>query len=145
MSIARHLGILLGKAFGGVDENHADIRPVHRHVRAEDAVALHIFQYLGFSPDAGGIDEDKLPVLVFDAGIHSITGGSGDVRDNHPVFPGQTVDEGGFAYVGLADHGNFDRIVVLSLFLLGRQVFQHLIQKVAGTVAVNGGNGDGIA
>ena len=47
--------------------------------------------HLVFPAQTRGIDEYELAELVFDRGIDSVTGSTGNIRDDTPVFAGNPV------------------------------------------------------
>ena len=59
--------------------------------------------------------------------------------------PRMLVHQRGLAHVGLADDRHLDDVILLFLLVLRREVLHAGIQQVAGAVAVDGGDGDGIA
>ncbi len=84
-------------------------------------------------------------MLVFKVAVHRVPGGARHVGDDDPLLPQDAVDQGGLAHVGLADDGHLDDVVLLFLLLLGGEVLEAGVQQVAGAVAVDGGDGDGVA
>ena len=130
-----HLGVLLGDALPGVDHDDAHVRPVNGHLGAHDGEFLNPVVHLGLAADAGRIQP----------GVHRVPGGAGHIADNHPLLAQHPVHKRRLAHVGLADDGHTDGAVV-RLFPGFRREGSHAgVQKVPGTVAVYGGNGNGIA
>ena len=144
VSNARDLLVLLGDAHRGIDHDEADVSPLHRHVGAEDAVLLHLIPDLGLAADACGVDEGEGAPLIDQAGVHRVTGGARDIRDDHAVLPEETVDDGGLSGVGLTDDGDLDAaLLLLALLPVGESVTAG-VQNVACARAVDRGHGDGV-
>ena len=145
MGVARYLAVLLGKALHRIDEDNGHIAAVHRHIAAQHAVPLYGVLYLGLAADAGGINEDILAVLVFNDGIGGVTGGAGNIADDHPLLSGQIVDEGAFAHIGLANDSHLGVFLWVVGAVLPVYLFHAGIQQVAGAVPVDRGNRVGVA
>ena len=139
-----HLGVLLGDALLGVDEDEAHVRPLDGHLGPEHAVALDGLVHLGLFAHAGGVDEDVLPGLVLEIAVDGVPGGAGHVADDGPLLSQDLVGQGGLAHVGLADDGHLDPVLVLLVLPLGGEVPHALVQQVPGAVAVEGGDGHGV-
>ena len=107
---------------------------------AQHAVPFYGVLHLCLAADAGGINEDILAVLVFNDGIGGVTGGAGNIADDHPLLSGQVVDEGAFAHIGLANDSHLG--VFLGVFgaVLPVYLFHAGIQQIAGAVPVDRGN-----
>ena len=71
--------------------------------------------------------------------------GAGHVGDDDPLLPQDPVHQGGFAGVRLADDGHLDSVVLLLFLLFRGEVPEAGIQQVAGAVAVDSGDGNGVA
>ena len=79
------------------------------------------------------------------AGVDGVAGGARHVGHDDPLLPKNLVHQRGLAGVGLADDRHLDGVIFLFLLVLRREVLHASIQQVAGAVAVDGGDGDGIA
>ena len=139
------LGVLLGDALTGIHHDDADIRTLNGHLGTHDGELLNAVVHLGLAADAGGVYENVLAEFVVHSGIHAVTGGAGHVGHDHTLFTQNEVDEGGLAHVGLADHGHTDALLVLVVGILVGEVLKAGVQQLVGAVAVDGGEGDGIA
>ena len=140
-----HLGVLLGDALLGVDHNEAHIAALNGHGGPEHGVFLNDILHLGLLAHAGGVDEVILALVVFKIAVDGVPGGARHIADDHPLFAQDAVGKHGLAHIWLADDGHLDDIGVL-LLLIGRgEVGDAGIQQVTGAVAVDGGDGDGVA
>ena len=140
MGQARHLGVLLGKAHLGVDEDKAHVGPLHGHFRPQVAVVLDGVLHLALAAQAGGVDKGEGAVLVLDGGVHRVPGGAGNVRDDAAVLPCHLVHQGGLAHVGLTDDSHLDDVaLVVVLHVLGQDVAD-TVQQIAGAVAMDRGH-----
>ena len=144
MGIACHLGILLGEALSGVNDDDADIRPVHCHIGTQDAVLLDVVIHTGLAADAGGVDEHILAVFVFQDAVGGVPGGAGNIGYNGPLLTGHAVHQRALAHIGLADDGNLDVLLVILFPVLEVDVLEAGVQQVAGAMTMNRGNGNGI-
>ena len=142
---ARHLGVLLGDPLARVDHDEAHVTPLNGHGGPEDGELLDAVVHLGLLAHAGGVDEQVLALGVLEIAVHRVPGGARHVADDHPLLPQNPVDQGGLAHVGLADHRHLDHVVLHLLLVLRGEVAEALVQQIAGAVAVDGGDGDGIA
>ena len=115
------------------------------HGRPQNGKFLDLVIDLGLFPHPGRVDEEELADLIFKVTVHRVAGGAGHVGDDDPLLPQNAVDEGGLAHVWLADDGNFNDVALLFLFLLRGEVVKAGVQQVAGAVAVDGRDGDGVA
>ena len=145
MSKTGHLGVLLRNALGGVDENQAYICPLNGHGGPEDAVLLNVLRHLGPPPDTGGVNEDKAALVVFKTGVDGVPGGAGHVGDDDPLLAKNPVYQGGLAGVGFADDRHVNGVIFLLLVLHRGEVGHTGVQQIAGAVAVDGGDGDGVS
>jgi len=84
---ACHLGVLIGDALLGVDENQTHIRPLNGHGGPQHAVLFDVLLHLGSAAHTGGVDEHEGSLIVFKAGVDGIPGSSGHVADDCPVLP----------------------------------------------------------
>ena len=145
MGQARHLGVLLRDALGGIDQDEAHIAALDGHGGPKDGVLLDVLLHLGLAADAGGVDEHEPALVVFKIGVDSVPGGAGHVGDDDPLLPQDPVHQRGLAGVWLADDGHFDGVILFLFFLLRREVLETGVQQIAGAVAVDGGDGDGVS
>ena len=145
MGHTRDLGVLLRHALVGVDHNETHVGALDGHGRPQNGKFLDLVIDLGLFPHAGRVDEEELADLIFKVTVHRVAGGAGHVGDDDPLLPQNAVDEGGLAHIGLADDGNFNDVALLFLFLLRGEVVKAGVQQVAGAVAVDGRDGDGVA
>ena len=80
------LGVLLGDAVVGVDEDQAYVRPVD----GADGTHIGIFfdgvVHLALPAHTGGVDEAVFPGLVFKIGVDGVPGGTCHVGDDDPLL-----------------------------------------------------------
>ena len=145
MGQTRHLGVLLGNAVVGVDHNETHIAALNGHGGPQNAVSLDIVVHLGLLPHTGGVDEVILALGVLKIAVDGVPGGAGHVADNDTLLTQNTVGQAGFPHVGLADDGHLDHVGLLVLVLLRWEIFQTLVQQIAGAVAMHGGDGHRVA
>ena len=70
-------------------------------------------------------------------GVDSVSGSSSDIRNDAPVLSGDSIDEGGFSGVGLADHRHPNVLKAFLLFRFLGKMLKHRVQQIAGAVAVD--------
>ena len=145
MRKACDLGILLGHTLLRIDHDKTHVRAVDCHRGTQHAVAFDIVVHLGLFSHTGGIDEDVFALLVFKVGVDGVARRAGDVADDHALGAEDAVRQRRFTDIGLADDGDLDNVVLFVLFLLRREILQTCVQQIARAVAVDSGNGDGIA
>ena len=138
MGQSRHLGVLLGHAFVGVNEDEAHVGPFDGHGGTEHRKLFDPVVHLGFLPHPGGVDKEILAQLVFKKAVHRVPGGARHIADDDPLFPQDAVDQRGLPHVRLADDRHLDDVVLFPLLLLRRKVLDAGVQKVAGAVSVDG-------
>ena len=126
-----NLGILLRDALRRIDHDDADIRPLHRCHRTDDAVALDLFLNLILPSKTCGINKDIFFSVVGNVGINRIARGSRNVGDNHTVLLCQLVNEGGLADIRLTDDRNLRALVLLLVLRIVREVLDHFIQHIS--------------
>ena len=139
------LGVLLGDAVIGVDEDQTHIAALNGHGGPEDAVLLDGVVHLGLFAHTGGVNEVIFAGLIFKIGVNGVPCGARHIADDDPLLAQDTVGKAGLAYIGLADDGHLDHIVILLRPVLGGEVLKAGVQQVTGAVAVDGGHGDGVA
>ena len=145
MGVARHLGVLLGKADCGVDHNDADTAALHCGQTAQNTVALHAALHLAALAQTGGIGKDKLAEFVLHHRVDGIAGGACLVGNDEAVFTQNMVDQAGLADIGAADDGNGDAVIGVLFLLLKIEVRTDGVQQVTGAVAVNARDRDQLA
>ena len=145
MGQAGDLGILLGDALIGVDEDQAHVAAVDGGDGAHVGILLNGVVHLRLAAHAGGVDEAVLAEFVFVVAVDGVAGGARHVGDDGALRAQDLIEQAGLAHVGLAHDGDADNVVLLLGLLLGREVCHAEIQQVAGAVAVDGGHLDGIA
>ena len=141
---ARDLLVLLGDAGLGVDQEQADLGPLHRHMGAENAEMLDAVIDLGLAANACRVDEGKGADLVLQSRVHSVARGACDVGDDQAVLADELVDDGGFARVGLADDGYVNAVVLGLLRLPLTKGVDAGVEQISRAAAVNGGYADGL-
>src|ERR1035437_1064578 len=108
MGVAGDGGVERHNALGAVqheqhDMRHADVAALH-----DDAHLLRHVARLALAADARRVDQDILRALVDHGLVHRIARGSGDGRNNRPLFTGERVEQGRFAHIRPADDGHLD-------------------------------------
>ncbi len=139
-----HLGVLLGDPLPGVDHDEAHVAALDGHGGPQDGELLDAVIHPGLLPHPCRVDEQVFAPPVLEGTVHRVPGGARHIADDDPLLPQDAVDQGGLAHIGLADDGHLDDIVLLVLLLLGGEVLEAGVQQVAGAVAVDGGDGDGV-
>ena len=122
MRKARHLGILLGEALGGVDEDNAYARALHSRQRTDDAVTLHPVLHLAAPAQARSIDKCEFAVLVVHVAVHRVARGTRLVGHYHALFAQDVVHKAGFAHVRPPYHGHGDALIILRHLCALRQM-----------------------
>ena len=132
-------------AAGGIEHEDADVGILDGADGAHDGVELKVFADLVLLADAGGIDKVEVEAELVVAGVDAVAGGAGDVGDDVALLADEGVDDGALADVGTAYDGKAGDVGVdVVLGLLG-ELADDDVEQVAGTVAVGGGDAEGVA
>ena len=137
MDKACDLGILLGDAFVGINEDQAHICPLDGIDGTHIGVLLNGIIHLALAAHTGGIDKAILSGLIFKIGVDGIAGGTCHIGHDDTLFTQNLVQQAGFAHIGLTNNGHLDNVTFFLFPIFFRDVLQHPIQQVAGTVAVD--------
>ena len=140
-----NLLVLLRHARGGVDDEQRDVRAIDSAEPSDHGVVLDILIDRALLTDARGIDHAITLAVALDNRVDGIARGTGDIAHDGAVIADHLIEERGLAGVRSADDGDAQRIglVVLVARVLGQQG-DDLVEQVAGAVAVQGGDGDGV-
>ena len=144
MHQTRNLGILLGHALIGVNEDQAHVRTGNRINAAHVGELLHAVVHLGLLAHACGVNEYVFAVFILIIAVDGVTGGTGYIGYDHPLLPQNIVEQAGLAHIGLAHNGDLDHVLLLFLLRLRGEVLHAQIQQVAGAVTMEGADGDGV-
>ena len=139
------LCVLLRHALDGVDEDQADVCALNGGDGSEIGIFFNGVIDLGLAPHSGGIDEAVFAEFVFKIAVDGVARRSGDIGDNDALLPENAVEQAGFADIRLADDGNVDDLALVLLLGGGGEVRNAPVEQVAGAVAVDGGDLDGVA
>ena len=82
-SYQRYLENQIREAFGSIDHNHAHIGALHSGTGADDAIFFNGVCHLTLAPNAGGVNKGELAVLIFNAGVRSVTRGACNIGHPH--------------------------------------------------------------
>ena len=135
--------VLVGGPFGGVHDQHGDVRLLDRAACDEDADHLDLPGpgHAAGTADAGGVEDAEVPLVPLEQGIHRIPRRPRDGADDGSFFLQQTIDERRLADVGPPD----DRDLRLGIARRRRRVApalghprQHHVQQVADPFAMLG-------
>ncbi len=150
-------------SLGGVDHQQSDVGGFEMLARHDDGKLLGHQVGLAFAANAGGVDEAEGLSVTFDDFVDRVAGGAGDGGDDSARGAGQVIQERGFAYVGVADDGDFGfgcRLLIFDHFFAflarGRfilaggdagatfqlQRFDHRVQQIVDASSVFGGDGE---
>ena len=80
------LCILLRNAFLGINDHNHNVRPLHCGYRTDNTVALQFFFDFIFAAESRCVDKYIGRTVVDNLCIHCISGSSGNIRYNDPVF-----------------------------------------------------------
>ena len=67
--------------------------PFHSCYCTYHAVSLNLLLYLTLPAKTGCINKNVIPTLPFYSGINCISGGSGNIRNDHTVFSQKMIDQ----------------------------------------------------
>ena len=97
--------VLLADAFGGVQGEQGHVGLGAGFDGRVDRIFFHAVRDSGTAAYSGGVHKDVILPVAPEAHVHAVACGAGHVGDDHPFFPGQSVDQGGLARVGPSQHG----------------------------------------
>ena len=148
LRLASHVGhgqILLDDAFGGIDEDEGDIRPVRGLECAQLRVVLDALPMLALPPHAGRVHEHERTLVGLEHRVDRVARRSRDVRDDEPLLTQQGVEQARLADIRPAQHRHADRLVRNRLAPPTGKPLEDRVEQVASAVAVEGGDLDGLA
>jgi len=106
VGVAADVGVEGGDAFGGVEDEEADVGCLEVLAGHDDGELFGHETGLALATDSGGVDETEVVRAAGDDLVHSVAGGAGDGRDDGARAAGEGVEQGGLADVGTADDGD---------------------------------------
>ena len=113
--------VLRGDAVLRVADDEGDVGALGRPLRAQRRVVLDRLAHLGLAAHARGVDDDQPAVADLDREVDRVARGARDVGDDHPLLPGDLVDEARLADVRAADDREADDVLLLGrLVVLGQ-------------------------
>ena len=141
-------GVLLGKAFSGVNHEDHDLSLIDRLKGLDHAEFFDRLVNSRAAPHTGRVDQQVGPAIPFRLDFDGVAGGARLVKCEHSLFAQQAIDQRGLTDIGSTNNGNPAAIILaqLLLFILRRGEFQQIgiaILKVGNASAVGGGNGAG--
>ena len=142
MSDSRDLSILLGNALGSIDHNYNHICSLYSCHSTDNTVALDLFLYLTLAAKSCGIDKNIIFFIPGDLCVNSITCSSCNIGYDHTFLSKEFVDQRRFSHVRFSYNGDLRDIILIFLFTLIRELFDHLIQHVSKTLSVSCGDRD---
>ncbi len=131
--------VLDADRLAGVDEDHGDLGLLHGGRGTQRGVVVRTFLEVDPAPDTGRVDELPGDAAEGDQLVDRVTGGAGQLVDDHTVLVGHLVQQRGLADVRTADQRDTARAADRRAERLGRGLgkrLQHGVQHVAGTAAV---------
>ena len=141
----RDLGILLGHALVGIDQDQAHVGTLDGRDGAHVAVALDGVIDLRLAAHTGRVDKEVLAPVVFKIAVDRVARRTRHVGDDHALLTEDAVEEAGLADVRLSDDGDLDDILVIFLAVILRKRLHAGVEQISRAVAVDGGDLDGIA
>ena len=123
--------VLIHQPFPGVDNQDDHMGIVDGLKGFNDGELLHHFTDVFAPAHTRCIDQRVLVIHAFERDINAVSGGTGHVIDNHPVFPEHTINQCRLAHVRPPDDTDAYAWIAISTILrfpllLGRQqLFQH--------------------
>ncbi len=101
--------VLLGDRLGHVDQDHRDLGLFQGGLSAQRGVKVGSTRLVHATADACGINEAPHSAAQVDELVHGVAGRAGDVVDDHPLGPGQPVQQAGLTDVGPTQQGHTTR------------------------------------
>ena len=138
---AHHARVMGADLVMSIDHRDHHVGAVDRLQRLDDRELLDHFGDARLAPDAGGVDQLKLPAAPFERHGDRVARGAGLVRGQHPVLANQAVQQGRLAGVRAADDRDANGAVVeLRVFDGDRGCLQQFAQQATDAVTELGGN-----
>ena len=98
--------ILLRKRLAGIHEYHGHLGPLERALCPHRGEVVSALGLVYPPPDTGGVDEAPDVAAELDELIDRVPGGAGLRVDEHPLLPGELVQQARLADVGAAEQGH---------------------------------------
>ena len=111
VGVAADVGVEGGDAFGGVEDEEADVGGLEVLAGHDDRQLFGHELGLALATDSGGVDETEVVRAAGDDFVDCVTGGAGDGRDDGARAAGEGVEQRGFADVGTADDGDLGLVL----------------------------------
>ena len=113
--------------------------------RAQLRVVLDPLPLPALAADARGVDEDERPLAAPEHGVDRVASRSRLLRDDHPLFAEQRVQQARLADVRPPEDRHADRLLARLGRTAAGEPRDDRVQQVAGAVAVHGRNGNRVA
>ena len=137
MSYTGNLGILLSNPILSIDNKDTYVSSFYGSYSPYDHVVLKSIFYLVLSTQSRCINKYVFLAVVLNLSVYGISGGSGNIRNNKPVFAYKLVDYGALSYIGLTNYGNLDGIVLFLSSRIFGKVAYHLFKQISKPLLVN--------
>ncbi len=145
VGISRYFAVLLCESLRCVYHDNAHVGSVYRHIGSQDAVFFHIVIDLRFSSYSRRVNQQIFFSVIGHRRVHRVSCGSRFIRDYNAVFPRNFIYQRRFPCIGFSDNRHLYGVVVGFFFGNIGHIFENGVKQIARTVAVNRGNGYGVA
>ena len=139
------LRILLRNTFLCIDHQYHHLGTLYGTDGTDDHITLQFFLDLVLPAKTGSINEDIFFAVISDLGIHRISGGTRDIRNDQTVLTQQFVDQGRLADIGLSDDGHTGAVILFFLCLFLIKIFRYGLQHVTDSQTIHRRDRMGIA
>lgn len=107
---AHDLLVLLGDAYGGVDDEQRHVGAVDGTQAADHGVVLDVLVHGALLANARGVDHAVVLAVALDHGVDGIARGAGNVRHDGAVGSQDAVEQRRLTGVGAADDSDVQRV-----------------------------------
>lgn len=130
--------ILLGERLARVDQHDGYLGPLQRTLGAQRREVVGTLRLECPPPDPGRVDEPPGLAAQLNQLVDGVPGRARDLVDQHPLLPGQLVEQARLAHVGPADQRDAARPGFRSQVLSrrGRQRTEDRVKQVTAATAV---------
>ena len=97
--------VLVGDTLGGVKQEQSHIGGFNRLQGFDHREFFNGFKDFALSTQSRRINQLKLLALTLERNVDGVAGGAWQIKSDQALFTQPSIDQGGFAHIGTANHG----------------------------------------
>ncbi len=138
--------VLRDHVVSGIGEDHGHVALFERTTRTDGGVKLDGFADLATPPQAGGVNQRQLLLIVGDDGVNRVARGAGNFGHEMARLAQDSVDKRRFADIRTPDdRDERPRATQLLPTPLFREQFNHSVEDIGEAAAIGGAHRHGVA